>query len=173
MMWRALLQTFLAFLPALLFHVPARVQADPAVAGCIPGRAAWISGITLGASPEEVESKLGPPASRQIRQGEDDGGFYDEIMLAYPRIKVFVVRDVVDRVTTTHPESCTAGGICPGISREEVRESLAKVSAVPVASAPSTIVICPENGFLSDYYLLVHYTATGKVAQIELALDRP
>ena len=74
---------------------------------------------------------------------------------------------------TTHPDSCTAGGICPGITRKQVRESLAAASADLAASTPSSLVLCAEDHFLSDYYFLIDYTPAGEVAKLELAMDRP
>lgn len=158
---------------ALLASVASLAQQSPAAPGCLPGRAAWIAGVALGASPREVERRLGPPDDREVGYGEDDGGRYEEILLSYAGVDVFVVRGVVDRVITTHPASCTAGGICPGMNDEQVRERLARSLAKPVASSPTSLALCPEEHFLSDYYLLIYYTPAGAVAKLELVLDRP
>ena len=89
------------------------------------------------------------------------------------RLDVFLVRGVVDRVSAIHPAACTAVGICPGITKEQLGERLAKVMSGRAASQPSSLYLCEEDHFLSDYYLVIDYTPKGEVAKLELVLDRP
>jgi len=140
---------------------------------CIPGNDAWISGVQLGSTPKAVKRLLGKPVRREVGGGEDDGGPYEEIKLSYPRFDVFLVRGAVDRVVTTHQDACTAGGICPGMTRDQVREVLAGVSPVWESSTSMSMYLCEEDHFHSDYYLNIDFTTEGRVAELELVLDRP
>lgn len=166
---------FLLLLSAghFLLQAPASAQADPSPFLCLPADAAWIEGPRLGDRPADVERELGIPAHRTVGLGEDDGGTYEEIKLSYPKLDVFLVRGVVDRVVTTDPETCTANGICPGLTQQQVRNRLEQISPALAALEPSSFVLCPVDSFLSDYYLLIDYTITGEVERLELVLDRP
>lgn len=171
-MWRFCL-ILLPFVVCLLSCSSEKGDQERFPFACIPGDAAWISGIQLGATPQEVERLLGNPTNREIGGSEDDGGPYEEIELTYPGLKVFLVRDVVDRVLATDPDSCTANGICPGSAMQQVRERLLKYSEEYATSDLDSIVLCPEDHFHSDYYLIIDSGAGGKVVSIELVLDRP
>jgi hypothetical protein len=157
----------------IVLLLPEPAHGAESSAPCLRGDAAWIYGVPLGASPEDTVRLLGEPVRREIGGGEDDGGPYEEIRLAYPRLDVFLVRGVVDRVTTTHRASCTGGGICPGMNRDHVVELLAGVRLVDHSPSSVSVYLCEEDHFLSDYYLIVEFTAEGKVARLELVLDRP
>jgi hypothetical protein len=157
----------------ILSCAPDKINRDDVPYACIPGDAAWISGIRLGASPQEVEHLLGNPASRDVGFGEDDGGQYEEIELAYPGLLVFLVDGVVDRIVATDPKSCTADGICPGATLQQVRERVLKHSEEFATSDLEDFVLCPEDDFLSDYYLTIDYGPAGQVVNLELVLDRP
>jgi hypothetical protein len=156
-----------------LIGEPTLAQAGRYSFLCLPADTAWIAGVRLGDSLADVERKLGSPAHRAVGFGEDDGGTYEETQLSYSTLDVFLVRGVVDRVVTTDPKTCTAGGICPGLTLQQVRSRLELIFPELAATEPSSFVLCPEEGFLSDYYLTIEYTRAGEAAKLELALDRP
>jgi hypothetical protein len=172
MLFRCLLALLLTTANPL---ITARSWAQAAVPSflCLPADAAWIAGIRLGESPADVERKLGTAPRRTVGFGEDDGGTYEEIELSYPNLHVYIVRGVVDRIVTTDPNTCTAAGVCPGFTAQQARDRLALISPELAATEQTSFVLCPEAGFLSDYYLTVEYTTADRVGALELVLDRP
>ena len=166
---------FGSLLLASLGLLPAAVPAgdsDACPTECLPAEAAWIGGIRLGATPADVQNTLGMPTSRSVGGGEDDGGPYEEIMLSYPGLEVFIVRGVVDQVVATAPTWCTAGGICPGITKEELRSRIRGFSAQRGTTDLRSVYVCFEKCY-SDYYLLIDYNSTGEVDRLRLVTDRP
>jgi hypothetical protein len=116
---------------------------------------------------------LGKPTSQEVGYGEDDSGHYEEVTLTYSGLQVFFVTGVVDRMVATDPKSCTANGICPGATMQQVRQRVLEHSEEFATSDLQSFVICPEDDFPSDYYLTIDYGAEGQVVNLELVLDRP
>lgn len=139
---------------------------------CLPGESTWIADIRLDASPAEVEQTLGAASSREVGYGEDDGGWYEETKLIYPGLEVYIVRGVVDRVVGTSAASCTANGICPGMTKTELRNRIASISESLVTPDLRSFYLCVER-CNADYYLLIDYNASGEIEKIELVTDRP
>ena len=158
---------------SFLMWDPISAQTGPYSSLCLPADAAWIAGVRLGDSLAGVERKLGRPANRTVGLGEDDGGTFEETQLVYPTLDVFIVRGVVDCVVSTAPHACTAGGICPGLTRQQARSRLALIAPELATADADSFVLCPEEGFLSDYYLRIDYTGADELGKLELVLGRP
>ena len=155
-----------------LAAAPIFAQSTACPADCLPGEAAWIADIRLGVTLEDVQRTLGRPMSRAVGYGEDDGGRYEEIALFYPGLEVFIVRGIVDRVIATAQTSCTASGICPGMTREQLRSRIVDISEGLAATDLDSFYVCFESCY-SDYYILIDYNDAGEIERIRLETDRP
>ncbi len=152
--------------------VPTAGERDACPEDCLPGEAAWVADIRLGTMLEDVQRTLGRAISRTVGYGEDDGGGYEETRLSYPGVEVYLVRGVVDRVVATTPTSCTANGICPGITKEQLRNRIANISERLITPDLRSFYICFEHCY-NDFYLLVDYSTTGEVEKVKVVTDRP
>jgi len=170
----AVFRGFTPLFSGVLFLLAAPVvgQSDACPADCLPGEAVWIAGIRLGATLEDVQRTIGSPTSRAVGYGEDDGGRYEEIALYYPGLEVFMVRGIVDRVVATADNSCTASGICPGMTAAQVRNRIVDISEQSVVAELRSFYVC-DDGCYSDYYLLIDYDPAGKVERLRVETDRP
>jgi len=153
------------------FHVATASSDD---SQCIPDSEVAVRNVNLGMSNSTVTSNLGSPLDSRVGFGEDDGGSYQESVLVYNGLEIYIVRSKVDRVVVTSPRICTHNGICAGKSRSDVKSILGE--RAPVAESgdgEQQFALCGENGQFSDTYLIIRYGLNETVESIELVQDRP
>lgn len=141
---------------------------------CIPASEVAVRNVNLGILNSTVTSNLGSPLDSRVGFGEDDGGSYQESILVYDGLEIYIVRSKVDRVVVTNPRICTHNGICAGKSRADVKSILGE--RAPVAESGDVeqqFALCEEGGQFSDAYLIVRYGLNETVESIELVQDRP
>jgi hypothetical protein len=146
----------------------ARPQLHPA-APCLPPAEFSLSGLSLYQSEATARKALGRPLRVTREQGEDDGGIYTATVLHYRRLKVEIVRGVVDRIYSGSARVSTPSGVRPGMKFEDVRRVLGKG---PEAIGGRAYRYGPCDEGHSAYFDL-KFNSRMVVSTIDISADRP
>jgi len=142
---------------------------------CLPIAVFGLKGIRLWQPEETIARELGKPSSISEGSGEDDGGWYDVHTYHYPRLRVDVVRGMVDRIVTDSSGTGTAFGVNIGDSLKEV---ITKLGSKPrdwkEGADQVDLVTCPQDGeWIQEDYVTFRFDGKRHLVSIAFEANRP
>lgn len=173
----------LAVAVVLILHPPTRAPDY-----CLRQSEAALNGVHLAMPHDSVVGLLGEPGSRTTRRGEDDGGAYETLILAYPGLQVEVGREErVERMVATGRGARMPTGVRVGQRLEEVLRRLGAPESEELEEVTWSPPLC-EDGPLDPVSVTIAFSWTPvqgpfetgrplnqvtRLVQIELARQGP
>ena len=157
----------IALLSLVLFACGSGVTNASEVTSCIATSKAAINGFVPGQNEHRITNKSESLKTEEY-DGEDDGGSYTATLIKYKNYEIELVRELIDKVSTSSPDVIWAENIRIGDVRSTIdsRIGYAKVSN---SKDQAQYLICSDVG---DVYAILRF-ASDTLARIQLAIERP